>query len=257
MSIYQHFREDERPFIDSVLEWKEQVAIRHTNKTTDFLDPREQDILLALIGKQDEVRVSFFGGQDTCERKRAIIHPFYFSPTNEDFDITPLEITYPRKFNTIAHRDVLGALMSLGLKREKFGDVLIDDDHVQIVVAKEISDFVRFNLQSIGKSTVTLEALTFDQVIKPKEEWVESQGTVSSLRLDTVLSEIYNQSRSKISSWIESGAVKVNWKHVEKGSYELQAGDYLSLKGFGRSKLMKLDGETKKGKVRIIYGILQ
>ncbi|HET6871623.1 MAG TPA: RNA-binding protein, partial [Sporolactobacillaceae bacterium] len=69
MSIYQHFREEERPFIDSILEWKHQIIERYTPKLTDFLDPRQQHIIKALISEGDQVEVKLWGGYENAERK--------------------------------------------------------------------------------------------------------------------------------------------------------------------------------------------
>lgn len=257
MSIYQHFRDEEQPFIDMILEWKEQVLERYSLKRTDFLDPRQQDILLALIGKHDDVRVSFFGGSSLSERKRALIYPQYIEVNQSDFQLLCFELDYAKKFVSISHRDVLGALLSLGLKRDKFGDILFNDTHVQVIVASEISDYIALHLESVGKTPVQLQEIPLEEIIEPQDTWMESHGTVSSLRLDAVLSEVYHQSRSKMSQFIENGFSKVNWQVIEKPSYELQAGDYLSLKGFGRSKIISVEGMTKKGKTRIVYGILK
>ena len=54
MSIYQHFRPEEREFIDQVLNWKEYVENNYAPKLTDFLDPREQQIVKMIIGQHME-----------------------------------------------------------------------------------------------------------------------------------------------------------------------------------------------------------
>ncbi|MDF2858128.1 MAG: RNA-binding protein, partial [Neobacillus sp.] len=150
MNIYQHFRPEEREFIDQVLNWKDYVDNAYTAKLTDFLDPREQHILKTIIGENGSSKYQFFGGVSETERKRALIMPDYFIPTQEDFQIILFEINYPTKFVTIEHPKVLGTLMSLGLKRCKFGDILIKGDKVQFLVSKEINDYIKNNLESIG-----------------------------------------------------------------------------------------------------------
>jgi RNA-binding protein YlmH len=136
MNIYQHFRPEERDYIDQVLNWKDYVETHYTPKLTDFLDPREQHILKMLIGEHGEVNYKFFGGSPEVERKRALIFPEYLTVNEEEFQISLFEILYPAKFVTIEHRQVLGTLMSLGLKRGKFGDILIMDDKCQFFCRK-------------------------------------------------------------------------------------------------------------------------
>ena len=254
-SIYQHFRPDEKEFVDAVLEWKDSVEHQYAPKRTDFLDPRQQHIVESIIGNNDEIRLSFFP-EDT-ERKRALIYPSYFQPEEEDFGIKVFEIQYPSKFVTIEHRQVLGTLMSLGLKRDKFGDIVTGEEAIHLLLADEITDYVRMELTQIGKAKASLKEIPLHEKMESQEEWQEKTTTVSSLRLDVVLAAIYNDSRQKAQTLIKSGHVKVNWKIVENPSFEVEASDVLSARGYGRSKLLSLEGRTKRDKWRISVGILK
>lgn len=255
MSIYQHFRHDEKEFVDNVLQWREQVESQYAPKRTDFLDPRQQHIVQSIIGQNEEVLLSFFPNH--TERKRALLYPAYFHPEEEDYGIKLFEIEYPSKFVTIEHRQVLGSIMSLGLKREKFGDILTDEQRFQLIVAEEISDFVRMELNQIGKAKVTLQTVPFTDLIQAREEWQEKVTTVSSLRLDAVIAAIYNISRQKTQTYIKSNLVKLNWKTTENPSIEVETGDVISVRGYGRSKLISIEGRTKREKWRISLGILK
>ncbi|WP_078430665.1 RNA-binding protein [Alkalihalobacterium alkalinitrilicum] len=254
MSIYQHFRIEERIFVDQVLDWKQDVIVQYTYKLTDFLDPREQDILKTIIGKDEEISLSFWGGASSTERKRAMLFPSYFELAKNDFQIQAFELRYPRKFITLEHRDILGSIMGLGMKREKFGDILITDEVIQVLVANEVASFIELNLQKVGQAKVKIVPINEEDIIENVEEWTEESTTISSLRLDTLLSAIYNISRTKSSLYIDRGLVKVNWKTIEDGAFQVQEGDYLSVRNFGRSKLLSIAGSTKKGKIRIVFG---
>ncbi|TYR82646.1 RNA-binding protein [Priestia megaterium] len=254
MSIYQHFRQDEHALIDNVLEWKEEVLSQYSPKLTDFLDPREQQIIAAIIGTEGDVQVSFEGGQSFAERKRALLYPDYYRPEPSDFQLKMYEVKYPTKFVKIEHPQVLGAMMSLGIRRSKFGDILIQSDVVQLIIAQEISAYIEANLQSIGKAKVTLAEIAETELIEVKEELIEQVYTVSSMRLDVLLSTIYNLSRQKIQPFIANGAAKVNFKTVEQPAFECKEGDVLSLRGYGRSRIVSMDGKTKKEKWRIVVG---
>jgi RNA-binding protein YlmH len=255
LSIYQHFRQDEKEFVDSVLEWREQVESQYAPKRTDFLDPRQQHIVQSILGQNEEILFSFF--PENTERKRALLYPSYFQPQEEDYGIRLFEIEYPSKFVTIEHRQVLGSIMSLGLKREKFGDILAHEEKIQLILAEEISEFVRMELKQIGKAKVNLQEIPFSEVINSREEWQEKVTTVSSLRLDVVLAAIYNISRQKAQTYIKSNLVKLNWKITENTSIEVEAGDVISARGYGRSKLISIEGRTKREKWRISLGILK
>jgi RNA-binding protein YlmH len=255
MSIYQHFRQEEKEFVDGVLEWREQVENQYAPKRTDFLDPRQQHIIQSIVGQNEEVKLSFY--PEGTERKRALLYPSYFQPQEEDYGIRLFEIEYPGKFVTIEHKHVLGSIMSLGLKREKFGDILAAGQKLQLLLAEEISEYVRLELTQIGKATVTLQEVPMTDLIETMEEWQEKVTTVSSLRLDAVMAAIYNISRQKAQTFIKSNLVKLNWKVTENASIEVEAGDVISVRGFGRSKLISIEGRTKREKWRISLGILK
>jgi RNA-binding protein YlmH len=254
MNLYQHFRKEEHHFIDQVLEWREAVKTWYSPKLTDFLDPREQEIVRLVIGNDPEVKVSFFGGASYVERRRALLYPEYFHPTQEDFELTLFEIKYPKKFVSLEHRQILGSLMSLGLKRAKFGDILIKEERIQFVAAKDVASYVRLNLEAIGRTKISLEELELVHILQLEEQWVEETITVSSLRLDAVLAQIFHASRQKVQELIENGLVKVNWKIIEETHFECKEGDTLSARGFGRCKIFSIDGKTKKDKWRVLVG---
>lgn len=253
MSIYSHFRPEEKEFIDKILGFKYDVEANYAPKLLDFLDPREQEITRLLIGNQ-EIKVSFFGGSPSSERKRAIIYPNYFIPTEDDFGILLLQINYPAKFVTIEHPQVLGSLMSIGVKREKFGDILVVDDQIQLVVAKELENFILLNFEQIGKTKISLKKLPFSSILTIEENWKQRIVICSSLRLDTILHSIFNISRATAQELIAGKKVKVNFKLVELSHFECQEGDVLSVRGFGRAKIFELGGQTKKDKFKLVIG---
>jgi RNA-binding protein YlmH len=254
MSIYQHFRPEEREFIDQVLEWKRIVTDTYVAKLTDFLDPRLQQIVHLIIGDSTDVHCLFFGGVDNAERKRALIYPEYHIVDHNDFQVTIFEVEYPKKFVTIEHREVLGSLMSLGLKREKFGDILFEGDRIQIIIATEINSYLRLQLASIGRAKISLKEIPTNEVLKIENKWTEEAATVSSMRLDTIISALYNVSRQKSQILIEQGLVKVNFATSLKTSFECHEFDMISVRGYGRTKITSIEGKTKKEKWRIIVG---
>lgn len=66
-----------------------------------------------------------------------------------------------------------------------------------------------------------------------------------------------NISRQKAQSLIAASKVKVNWTVRETTSFELQEGDILSARGYGRLKVIMTEGRTKKDKIRLQVGRLE
>ncbi len=250
MDVYQHFREEERPFIDQVLSWQSDVEMRFQRKLTDFLNPREQYIFRSITG-ESPLEKGMFGGSEHSERKRAILAPEYESVDSEDYQLVLLEASYPDKFINLEHRDVLGAFMSLGIRREKMGDLIVRDGLIQIITGTEISDYIRMNLTGVKKANVLFEEKPVSCLMESHEQWQTRDSTLSSLRLDVVVKEIYGMSRNKASLHIDSGIVKVNFRTVESPSFLLREGDLLSVRGKGRSKIVEIHGKTKKDKFKI------
>ncbi|WP_156290415.1 YlmH family RNA-binding protein [Oceanobacillus salinisoli] len=257
MDIYQHFRKDEHEFIDQVLSWKEQVERTFIPKLTDFLDPREQQILEMLIGtNQDELQLRLYGGGIHSERKRTVIAPYYEEIKEDTYQLSLLQAFYQDKFVSLDHRDVMGAFLSLGMKRKKLGDIFVGDGIVQLVTANEIAAYVLTNLISIKKTNILFEEIPLNRLIEMEKNWNEADKTVSSLRLDAVLKEIYHISRKDAAEYIKKQLVKVNYKTVDQVNFQLQEGDLLSLRGKGRSQLVRINGQSKKEKWKITIAVL-
>ncbi|WP_079529769.1 YlmH family RNA-binding protein [Halobacillus hunanensis] len=251
MEIYQHFREDERPFIDQVISWENDVEMRYERKESDFLNPREQQIVSAVMGNNPVLQWSLYGGSEASERKRVIIAPEYEVINEQDFQVVLLEASYPEKFMTLEHRDVLGAFMSLGIRREKLGDLIVQDGWIHILAASEISEYICMNFTGVKKAKVNFEPKPLSSLMESNEVWQSKDATLSSLRLDVVVKEIYGVSRKKAAMFIEAGHVKVNFKIVESPSFSIEAGDLLSVRGSGRSRVDQINGMTKKEKYRV------
>ena len=254
MNIYQHFRNDEKVFIDSCQQWKESVERTYAPKLTTFLTPREQQILALIIGKNEDCQLAFFGAHESAERKRALLYPNYFEPKSEDFEVALLEIAYNHKFHSLRHQQILGTMMSLGIKREKFGDVLISEQQAQVIVSKDIADYVALHISKIGQAGVTLTERELSEVMIVQDVWQEKTVTSSSMRIDNVLSSMTNLSRSKAQEYITGGKVKINHTMIEENAYECHEGDLISARGLGRFKVIAIEGKTKREKWRILFG---
>lgn len=256
--LIQHFRKDEQSFIEQVIGWQREVEDRYAPRLTDFLDPRQRFIVSVVIGQSEGLIVEAAGVFEEAERERVLIAPSYFGATKEDFQISIFTINYPSKFVQLKHPDVLGALLSVGMDRSKFGDIRVAENMVQFAVAEEVGDYVRANLTSIGKVKVHVEEVPIDSpLIQMEEQWVESSHTVASMRLDVVLATVLNISRQKSQSMIGAGRVKVNWTVREATAFELQEGDILSVREYGRLKVILTEGRTKKDKIRLQVGRLE
>jgi RNA-binding protein YlmH len=251
MSLYHHFRQDEHPFVERVLEWTARVSGRYERILTDFLDPRQAFIARSLAQREVGFFFAEYGGYGHAERVRGIFYPEYMDPDPGNYALALLTIRGSNQFLNLEHRDYLGSLLGLGIKREKFGDILVHDSYAQIIVAREITDYVRLNLTQVHRVRVTAEISEPEQVAVPAQSFRRLSFTVQSPRIDAILGDVFHLSRAKVVPPIQNGRVKVNWREINDPSYRLEEGDVVSFKGFGRFKVALIGGETKKGRTKI------
>lgn len=253
--IYQHFRAYEQQWIDECYDLIQQVEDQYVPKLTPFLNPRERSILQSICNQQ-EIACSSYGGFEEAENQRVLIYPSYHEVIQDDFSIQLFQLRYATKFVTLTHREVLGGLMAIGLERATFGDILIVDEVIQFAATAETADFIAMQFTEVGKANVRAEQIEQTQ-LKRIEHYEERLLFVSSLRLDTLLSEILHISRQRASKLIESEKVKLNWTVYTQKSEVVEVGDQLSIRGFGRFQILRIEGTTKKDNIRCVIGQLK
>ena len=150
----------------------------------------------------------------------------------------------------LTHRDYLGALMNLGIERSKVGDIIVEDQKGLIFVKEELAEYIADNLTVVRHTNVNTSIGKGVKVdYEPRFE--ELKGTVSSIRLDSVLALAYPLSRSKITAQIEAGKVFVNGKLITSNGYRLKDNDIISVRKMGRIAYDGILSETKKGRYLI------
>lgn len=242
-SIMVHFKGEEE-FVRRYLDVMERVNRQNSFYLSEFLTPYHQSIIQSLIGRYPDLKVEYDGGIINAESKRCIIAPVYFELVKEDFEIDVFEISYSNKFETIKHSDVLGALMSLGIKRERFGDI-VSNEQVYFACDQKISSLLSMELTSVRKSKIRLMKTTQD--VEAHIDYQIRSFFVKSFRLDVLLSAFYHLSRSEVNRFIQAGFVKVNHKEVVEKHFLCNNSDVISLKHHGRVKFVDTKRTTKQG----------
>lgn len=217
---------------------------------SDFLNELQISAALEIVSKSGISNYLMWGGYDGSERVMLCVYPDYMCPEMSEFPIECLSLSY-RKTDKLTHRDFLGALMSLGIKREVVGDIVVGEGITSFFVKAELASYVRAQIDKIGKVGVVFTEKTVDFESKV-QDFDTMSCTVSSLRLDNVVSAALNLSRGKTQGLIESGVVTKNSKLVYDSDSKLASGDKISVRGFGKF-IVIYDGEiSRKGKYRIV-----
>ncbi|MFC3419770.1 RNA-binding protein [Salinicoccus hispanicus] len=248
--IYQHFRKEEHEKI-TMYNGKFEIAERdYYPVLLDFLDPREQMIVTSLAGGYPELKVEFYGGAGDRERKRAMIIPEMLEVSLDEYDIAVFEMKYPEKFVSLTHRNILGAIMNVGVDRSLIGDIVVGGS-IQFAVAAPYAAMFRQSLDRIRNAPITLVEVPHESFIEAVDDGKAASILVSSFRVDAIISEVINEGRAKSKTRVEKGKVKVNHSIVTSPSFIMETGDTVSIRHFGRFKVTELTAETKKGKYRL------
>lgn len=241
---------DQIPKVKRVIDLFNQVKKKYDLVSSDFLSPDILGYIEKISFNYPDINVVLNGGYDDAEYKKLTIYPDYLEEV--ELDIVAVDITYHEKYGSVAHRDVLGALLGLGLKREVIGDILLEDGHVQVLTSHHVATLVSSQLSKIGRMTVSTEVVALSQLIEKIESVKIINTTVKSLRLDAIIASGYNMARSKAVDLIKAERVKLNHNVSVQTSKELKSGDLISVKGKGRIKVNRIDGLTKKDRYKVV-----
>lgn len=247
-------KEEDKLLVAKTLDKIDFCNIKNKIMYTDFLDLAQKNIIQRLLNRFKIQNYVFFGGFDSAERTICVFYPNKLNiemvKKNYDNIIKVIEIELPNDLNgKYNHRDYLGGLMKLGIKREKIGDILVNNNGAQIIALKELSEFLENNLKDLtrfSKSEIQIKNLEQLQEVEIKKE--EIKIIVPSLRLDNLVSEISKTSRTKAEEIIRQERVLVNFETVTKDSKLIKEKDILTIRGKGRFKLLEIVGNTKKGR---------
>lgn len=220
---------------------------------TNFLDLRQRSLIEKYWREMNrsgsDVRLEFYGGYDDAERTVAAFLPDYAEVI--DCPLCVIRIKTPAGGRKLTHRDYLGSLTGLGLKREMTGDILTVENGADIIVLEEVKDFILMNYSKAGRATLTPEAVELSELCIPEKKTVTVKDTVASLRLDNVISSAFQLSRAKAAEAIRSGIVFVNSMQCEKPDMQIEEGSKLVLRGKGKAYLRNVGGKTRKDRIYI------
>lgn len=235
---------------DKYQQCSEQYRVTHTN----FLDLRQRSLIekhwREMSRSGGDVRLEFYGGYDDAERTVAVFLPDYADVS--ECPLSVIRIKAVQGGRTLTHRDYLGSLTGLGLKREMTGDILTAENGADIIVLDEVKDFILMNYSKAGRVSLKPEAVELSELCIPEKKTVIIRDTVASLRLDNVISSAFRTSRAKAADAIRAGVVFVNSIQSEKPDMQVEEGAKLVLRGKGKAYLMEVGGRTRKDRINII-----
>ena len=249
-------KDEDRLFEAKVTDKIKQAQARNGFSNTDFLDLAKQEDAKKIIIHRKLNNCELFGGFDDAERKILFVFPEndYIDKNNYYNQImSVIKIKLPKElYNEYQHKNYLGALIKLGIKREKIGDIIVRNDGADIIISKEIEKFLLLNLKDLTRfKKAEIQSSTIDNlelVEKPKELF---KINVASMRLDCIVGELARCSRNDALDLIKQERVFVNFKEELSQGKQIKENTFITIRGKGRFKILNVLGNTRSGRLTV------
>ena len=257
-ALKEYKRQEDKILLAQVLDKIKFCAQRNKIENTQFLDMYQISLVEEFLKKINFKNYILFGGFEEAERKILIIFP-------ENYTIQMLEKNYDKLIKIVrielpndnkgkfTHRNYLGGIVKLGIKREMVGDIIVSDDGADIITIYDFASTLSKELTSLTRfenSKITVEDL---QNLRKQEIKIEElKIIVPSLRLDNIVSDLAKTSRSKAVQIIDAERVFINGKSEIKVSKQVKQNDIITIRGKGRFVIKEFTGTTRSGRTVIL-----
>ena len=247
-------KQEDKILLAQILDKIEFSKQREKLEYTDFLDMYQVSLVKSFMKKIDFENYILYGGFENSERNVLIIYP-------EKYNLNMIEKNYSKIIKVIritlndeekgkySHRNYLGGIVKLGMKREKVGDILVSDDGADILVKEETAETLKQELGTLTRfENARIEIVELENVREQEIKLEELSIIVPSLRLDNFVSDLAKTSRSKAAQIIDSERVFINGQNETKASKQIKLGDVITIRGKGRFVVKEFSGTTRSGR---------
>ena len=235
-------------FIKRIEDLAERCERTGSVTSTAFLTPAELFELRKWLNAHPDTACLLSGGAPDCERQAAFFLPWFLPAEELNLSERIKAVCLQGCFGTPGHRDYLGALMGLGIKREWLGDLQLEGDRAYLFCLPSVLPSV-LQLERAGRITVKAREIPLSEVPAIERKVKQLSFTVKSLRLDAVTGELFSLSRSKAQEALALGLVSLNYEVCLKPDAEVREGDVISLRGKGKGQLTAIGGRSKKDRL--------
>ena len=214
---------------------------------TNFLNLHELDLANRVL---NELKVSFsiYSPNEYYNKKVIFFIPDYIENSDQIYNdaISCLKII-PNIKNKLIHKDYMGGIYSLGIKNEMIGDIFACDEHAYVFCMKSVTSYLITNLYKVGNQEVKLEEidLSSKEILDISVNLVKKEYIIPSLRIDAILSEVYNLSRMQTKEKILKGDLFLNDRNMFYPHVQVKENDIVSFKKCGKMKVGKTVRKTK------------
>lgn len=212
-----------------------------------FLGFLSADELSEIKPQLNLIKHRIFGGYEYSERSVVAVLPEWSEGEDNIFPIAPITFRY-RESDILQHKDFLGSVMALGIKRSTVGDILIGKGIAVMFVLEEISEYIISQIYKVGSVGVKISK-GMPETLPGQSEFIEGSCTIASTRLDCVVAALGKCSRNQAVEKIISGIIILNSVVCDKGTSNVKNGDVLTIRKVGKFIIESVDSRSKKGRV--------
>lgn len=253
--LNKYENEEDKLLVSKLLDKIEFSQKRNSVEYTDFLDIRQRGLLEKILQNLKYTNYEVYGGYENAERTMIFIYPEKLETVfqNHHFDygtmLKVIRIKLPNelrgKYN---HRDYLGAVIKVGVKREKVGDILVTIDGADMIVSKDMIEYLKQSLSELTRFHKSeFEEMSINDIYIVPQRTEILDIIIPSMRVDSIVSELIKTSRSKVIEIINQERVFVNCEVVTKNSKMIKENDQITVRGKGKFKINQILNTTKKG----------
>ena len=219
-----------------------------------FLTLGEQTLIDSNAGLIAHVKYELFGGHESCERQIIRFGDLESLGYEEEFPIVVLciEPLIEKFSDELGHRDFLGALMNLGIKREVLGDIIVKGNRAYVFCLTEIAEYICKELTRIKHTSVKISILEDAGEITDLQRQLEDlEVLVSAPRFDAIVAAICRLSRGQAQELFRAKKVLLNNRVFENNSAVLKPNSVITVRGYGKYIYIGEGGKTRKDRIYV------
>lgn len=255
--LKEYKKQEDKICIAQILDKIENSQKENKITYTDFLDMYQISLVSNFLKKISFKEYILVGGYKEAERKSLIIYPSKEEENAKKLEKEILKIVrinlYDEDIGKYTHRNYLGGIVKLGLKREKVGDILVRKEGADIICLESFAEILKQELSTLTRFEKSkIEIKEMNEIIVPIVQKEEIKIIIPSFRLDNFVSDLARTSRSKAVEIIKQERVFINGQNETKVSKQVKEGDIITIRGKGRFVVKQLSGTTRSGRTVVV-----
>jgi len=240
--------------LEPLLKYAEQALREWSPIWTPFLPAQLLEEVKKKFNHLIDLTCNYEGGYSHAERQRICFRRTENKNNSSNLNI-PIEGLYLKGnflFDRAKPNEFREAIQDLGIKEDEIGDIwLIRDRGAQAICSKNCADLISNRLSKLREVEIKIQKIAIPEMEIPLKRAEKTINTVeASTRIDAIASAGFGLSRSKITTQIKQGLLRLNWITNYQPNKTINIGDLIHLEKKGSLRILKID-KTKKERWRI------